>query len=540
LINQGLLEETPMKNAGETRAVDQPMIERRVARSQFEQLFSLAPEALLVADAQGHVLKWNVAAATMFGHDEQAMASLCIEDFLPMADRAAHVAHRAAYMDAPAVRVMSPNSTFKAQRRDGTTFDAEVSLGPIELDGQPCVIAIVRNQTEMARARERADAANLAKSTFLANMSHEIRTPMNAIMGLTQLMLLGQPTAEQRDRMGLVMGAAKHLLGIIDDILDLSKIEAGKLALHPVDFNLGAVFDDTCAILTESMRSKGLTLTHHIDPAVPALLHGDPRRLEQILVNYGSNAAKFTSQGHVVMRAQVQEEGQSWVVLRFEVEDTGMGVPAEQQHRLFHAFEQVDGSITRRHGGTGLGLSISRHLARMMGGEVGCSSEPGQGSVFWFTARLSKVANESARPPEHQVPSTLDDLKLRCEGARVLLVEDQELGRLVAQDMLRYIAGIEADIACDGVEAVDKAKGQSYDLIFMDMQMPRMDGMEASRCIRGLSAHAATPIIGLTANAFSEDRQRCLDAGMNEHLAKPLSIEALTAVLMRWLSARSY
>ena len=510
-----------------------------VVRSQFEQLFSLAPEALLVADDQGRLVKWNEAAALMFGHDEQTMPSLCIDDFLPEPQLRPMAAQSGRCVSMPAGSEMPPSTLFKAQRRDGATFDAEVSLGPIELDGQLCVIAIVRNQTEMVLARERAEAAKLAKSTFLANMSHEIRTPMNAIMGLTQLMLLEHPTSQQRDRLGLVMSAAKHLLGLIDDVLDLSRIEAGKLSLHPVDFKLGTMLDTACDALAESLRSKGLTMDRHIDPRVPALLHGDPQRLQQILINYGSNAAKFTSDGHVNLRVKLVEQTPSWVVLRFEVEDTGMGVAPEQQHRLFNTFEQVDGSMTRRHGGPGLGLAISRHLARLMGGEVGCTSEPGQGSVFWFTARL-KVADAVAMAPEQHAPTSRSDMKLRCEGARVLLVEDQALGRLVAHDMLHYIAGIEADTATDGLEAVERAKGQSYDLILMDMQMPNMNGMDASRHIRALPGHAATPIIGLTANVFSEDRQRCLDAGMNEHMAKPLSVEALTAVLTRWLTARPY
>ena len=529
-----------MNNPGELRpSQGSETAHGGVARSQFEQLFSLAPEALLVADAQGRLVKWNEAAALMFGHDEQTMPSLSIDDFLPDPARRPTALAMAGQASMPAASEMSPCTWFKAQRRDGATFDAEVSLGPIELDGQPCVIAIVRNQTEMVLARERAEAAKLAKSTFLANMSHEIRTPMNAIMGLTQLMLLEHPTSQQRDRLGLVMGAAKHLLGIIDDVLDLSKIEAGKLALHPVDFKLDAVLDAACDVLADSMRTKGLMMDRHIDPQVPRLLHGDPQRLQQILINYGSNAAKFTTNGHVNLRVMLVEQSPSWVMLRFEVEDTGMGVPPEQQHRLFTTFEQVDASMTRRHGGPGLGLSISRHLARLMGGEVGCTSEPGQGSVFWFTARL-RAADAAALAPEQDAPTSHSDLKLRCEGARVLLVEDQALGRLVAHDMLHYIAGIEADTASDGLEAVERAKGQSYDLILMDMQMPNMNGMDASRHIRALPAHAATPIIGLTANAFSEDRQRCLDAGMNEHLAKPLSVEALTAVLTRWLTARSY
>jgi two-component system, sensor histidine kinase and response regulator len=535
----GLIKEAPMNNSGELRTSPGSEAAHGMARSQFEQLFSLAPEALLVADAHGRLVKWNEAASLMFGHDAQTMPSLRIEDFLPDHQRCALLLQRNACLDLSAASDMTPCSTFKAQRRDGVTFDAEVSLGPLDLDGQPCVIAIVRNQTEMVLARERAEAAKLAKNTFLANMSHEIRTPMNAIMGLTQLMLLEHPTDQQRDRLGLVMTAAKHLLGIIDDVLDLSKIEAGKLSLHPVDFRLSAVLNAACEVLADSMRSKGLQMDQHIDSQVPELLHGDPQRLQQILINYGSNAAKFTNNGHVKLRVHLEEQSPAWVVLRFEVEDTGMGVPPEQLHRLFHPFEQVDGSMTRRHGGTGLGLSISRHLARLMGGEVGCSSEPGRGSVFWFTARL-KTADEPAVLAQRDAPSSLGDLKLRCAGARVLLVEDQALGRLVAHDMLRYIGGIEADTASDGLQAVELAKGQSYDLIFMDMQMPRMNGVDASRLIRAMPAHAATPIIGLTANAFSEDRQRCLDAGMNEHMAKPLSVEGMTAVLTRWLTARSY
>jgi two-component system, sensor histidine kinase and response regulator len=512
-----------MNNPGELRPSQGSEAAHGVARSQFEQLFSLAPEALLVADAQGRLVKWNTAAALMFGHDEQTMPSLHIGDFVPEPERPS----------------ASPCTPFKAQRGDGATFDAEVSVGPIELDGQHCMIAIVRNQTEMVWARERAEAAKLAKNTFLANMSHEIRTPMNAIMGLTQLMLLDQPTPQQSDRLGLVMNAAKHLLGIIDDVLDLSKIEAGRLSLHPVDFKLDSLLDAACDALAESMHAKGLTMDRHIDPCVPRRLHGDPQRLQQILTNYGSNAAKFTDHGHVHLRVKVVDQSPSWVLLRFEVEDTGMGVPREQQHRLFSTFEQVDSSMTRRHGGPGLGLAISRHLAKLMGGEVGCLSESGQGSVFWFTARL-QVSDAAVLAPEHDdAPTSHSDMKLRCEGARVLLVEDQDMGRLVAHEMLRLIAGIEADTACDGLEAVERAKGQSYDLILMDMQMPNMNGLDASRCIRALPAHAATPIIGLTANAFSEDRQRCLDAGMNEHVAKPLSVEALTAVLTRWLTARS-
>ncbi len=537
--------------------------ERKAREAQLHQL-SLAveqsAESIIITDVHGRIEYVNEAFVRKTGYSR--------DETIGQNPRLINSGKTAPEQVAAMWSTITRGETWKGeyinQRKDGSEFIESVSVSPLrQPDGTIShFVALQEDITERNRltaeldqyrnhleemvsqrtmdlveAREEAETANMAKSSFLANMSHEIRTPMNAIMGMTQLMLLGHPSVEQRDRLGVIMAAAQHLLKIINDILDLARIETGKINLHPVDFSVQGVMDEAVDLLGESLRAKGLTLTCVLDPRMPDRLHGDPRRIGQILLNYGANAAKFTAQGGVTLRVKQIDEGATWVLLRFEVEDTGIGVPAARHGSIFQPFEQADNSMTRRYGGTGLGLSISRHLAKMMGGEVGLSSQEGQGSVFWFTARLEKIKMDSAdqKLPSAQA-SPLDALKQRCQGARVLLVEDQELGRMVAQDMLHYIANIEVDIAKDGVEAVDQAKAQPYDLIFMDMQMPRMDGLDATRLIRALPAHAATPIIGLTANAFTEDRQRCLAAGMNDHLAKPLSIEALTDVLSRWLT----
>lgn len=383
--------------------------------------------------------------------------------------------------------------------------------------------------------RREAEAASQAKSVFLANLSHEVRTPLNAISTMTNLLGRTRLTAKQQDMVNKIDLAGGHLLDVVSDILDLSKIEAAKVTLEIAPMEVDKVVMAAVDLLKDRLSGKPVKLEMSLSPMPEGLL-GDATRLQQIIQNFLSNAIKFTDEGQIKVSTTVEADAANTCLIRIEVEDTGIGIAPDVQPRLFEAFQQADESISRRYGGTGLGLAIARRLTELMGGQVGVSTTPGKGSRFWTVLPFGKAVGE-ARPAV--IPTTIepeDQLNAEFAGSRILFVDDDPINRDAASMLLGEFGGQDVTLSANGHEAISRVKETQFDAIMMDVLMPGMDGLEATRRIRTLEFGRDVPVIALTGNAFPEDIKRCLDAGMNEVLAKPYPPDMLFATLLKWLS----
>jgi CheY-like chemotaxis protein len=364
-------------------------------------------------------------------------------------------------------------------------------------------------------------------------MSHEIRTPLNAINGMTQLLLRSHVTNEQIERLNNIDIAGQHLLEIINSVLDLSKIEADKFLLDEVEFNIKDLFADVEAILVDRIKAKNLELIIDL-PQENRNLLGDPTRIKQALLNYANNAVKFTKHGQITMRMNFVQDFNDTTLLRFEVQDTGPGITPDVIERLFTAFEQADNSMTRQYGGTGLGLAITKKFAEMMGGDAGVNSTPNVGSTFWFTAKLKKCSQLTEKSKETTSESAETILARDYYGCRILIADDEPINRLLIRDLFEKFKP-QLDEAENGAEAVELVTKNEYDLILMDMQMPVMNGLEATHQIRLLDYGKKLPILALTGNAFVENMNECLDAGMNDFIAKPYKLDLLFETILKYL-----
>ncbi|MBK6999799.1 MAG: PAS domain S-box protein [Rhodoferax sp.] len=539
--------------------------ERKQAEARFKEYMESyravtqsANDAIISIDSTGNIVRWNPASERFFGYTEDEIIGQEISMIVPQHYHTRHHEGLQKRVSDGASPLGGKSVEVSGRRKDGSEFPLELSVAQWKTEKGLFFTGILRDITErklaeaelekhrnhleamvesrtveLALAKEAAEAANLAKSAFLANMSHEIRTPMNGIIGMANILRREGVTSKQEKRLDVIDASAQHLLSVINNILDISKIEAGKFTLDETPIIVSSLMANVCSILSERAKAKNIRLLIEAEH-LPHNLMGDPTRLQQALLNYATNAVKFTEQGTVLLRTILQEETAESLRLRFEVTDTGIGIAPQSLPRLFSAFEQADNSMNRKYGGTGLGLAITKRLAELMGGEVGVESTPGAGSTFWFTVKLKKYHGATFASTEAVVDAEME-VRRRYAGQRILVVDDEPVNREIALIQLEAVDMV-ADTAEDGAEAVAMARKNSYVAIFMDMQMPKLNGLEATQEIRQLAGYRDTPIIAMTANVFADDKIQCLNAGMNDFLIKPFNPDEFFATLLRSLS----
>ena len=535
----------PLPGSDEIADLDRDF--RRMARAvrdrerelvRYELLSRHTRDAVLFINrTNGRLLDFNQAAPKLYGYPPEEFAELSVWDL--------RVPHEHDVVNRLPEDADERGTVYEAtaRRKDGSMFPVEGAVRTATLDAEQIVIAVVRDISERRRAdemrlaRDKAVSASKFKSDFVAMMSHEIRTPINGVIGMAELLLRTRLDEEQHEYAAVISESAQSLLYIINDILDFSKIEAGKLQLEELAFDPAATVESIVGSLAPEAKKKGIRLETQLSSDFPPGVVGDPCRLKQVFWNLVGNAVKFTDAGSVTVAAEAERTSDDEVIARFTIRDTGVGISREAQKRLFEPFAQGDGSTTRRFGGTGLGLLIARRLVALMGGALKVMSEEGVGTVVSFVIAFKTAMPKKERVAEEAELAGIATVRgIAAMPHRVLLVEDNEINQRVVQRQLAVL-GYNCALANDGRDGVARARSDHFDLILMDCNMPTMDGYAATRAIRALrkSINKAIPIVALTANAMEQDRQRCLDAGMNDYVSKPLSLESLRHILDRWL-----
>ncbi len=543
------------------------------SESRLRKTIDTALDAVVTIDAGGAIVTWNIQAEAIFGWAEEEVVGEPLESIIiPARYREAHRQELARFRESRETSLLNRRVELTAMRKDGAEFPVEWSMTAISVDGGYVLSSFIRDITERKQAEEAqgkyraqleleavmrtetlkaleeaknlAEAASKVKSEFLAHISHEIRTPMNGILGMTELLRQTPLSTKQGHFVDTVYRSGAALLKLLNDVLDLSKVEAGKVELERIRFDLNKTVREVVDLFVDQAEGKGIELTCVLDESVPSVLQGDPVRLQQVLMNLVSNALKFTEHGSVTLTVTIEEGSASHATVRFEVQDTGIGVAPDAHAKIFHPFSQADGSTARKFGGTGLGLSIVKQLILLMEGTVGVKSEAGQGATFWCTARLAKVSGSTReagkRFPERRgvllptAPPQLPDP--RITGARILLAEDNPVNREVAVCMLEQLGCLVVAVE-HGQEAVMQAESSQFDLVLMDCQMPAMDGFSATKAIREGEQRTGRhmTIVALTAHAIDNHRERCLAAGMDDYMSKPFTQAELGEMVQRWI-----